>query len=78
VRGGIEVDMTVGAPVLAPTNLPPLHPIGPTTPTAPADSIDSLLKIHDPILYQHFEALGVPTGPLGWTLISSMFSEVLG
>ena len=44
----------------------------------PADSIDSLLQIHDPALYQHFEAVGVPAGPLGWTLINSMFSEVLG
>ena len=42
------------------------------------DSIDDVIKIHDPTLHHHLEVVGIRSGFLGWSLIKTMFSEILG
>lgn len=50
----------------------------PNPPVHILDAIDSLLKFHDPKLYSHFIKLNTSIGSIGWTMISSFFSEILG
>jgi hypothetical protein len=47
---------------------PPLHLI---------DSLDSLLKLHDAKLYFHLTKLDIGPGVLCWTMLSTLFSELL-
>jgi hypothetical protein len=54
------------------------HATFPNPPLHITDSIDSLLKLHDESLYSHLHRLGVAPGIIGWAMISSLFTEVLG
>ena len=42
------------------------------------DSMDDVIKIHDPALHQHLEVVGISSGFLGWSLLKTMFSQILG
>lgn len=42
------------------------------------DSIDDVIKIHDPALHLHLNILGIRSGFLGWSLLKSLFSQILG
>ena len=43
-----------------------------------ARSIDDVIKIHDPALHLHLNILGIRSGFLGWSLLKSLFSQILG
>lgn len=49
----------------------------PNPPINIVDSIDSLLKLHDVKLYSFFLRLDTSPGLLSWTILSTLFTEVL-
>ena len=54
------------------------HATFPNPPLHVTDAIDALLKFHDESLYSHLRRTGVAAGLIGWTLISTLFTELLG
>ena len=54
------------------------HATFPNPPIHITSSIDSILKLHDDNLHAHFRRLGVSVGLLGWEMLTSMFTEILG
>jgi hypothetical protein len=50
----------------------------PSPPVHMLDSINLLLQHHDVRLHRHLSSLGLSAGIIGWNMISSLFTEILG
>lgn len=54
------------------------HATHPHPPVHIVDSINKLMKLHDIKLYQHITRLDGNVGLMGWTMLSTLFSEICG
>lgn len=54
------------------------HATFPNPPIHITEAIDQLLRHHDDTLYAHLRRLGVSPGLVGWTLLQTLFTEMLG
>jgi hypothetical protein len=54
------------------------HATFPNPPIHITDGIDQLLRYQDDVLHAHLRRLNVSPGLVGWTMLSTLFTEILG